>query len=424
MKIAEVDLSVVREPFSRPFGVKGGYVAEKWINTVRLKTTGGLEVEAEGGMATLWSDPDFFAEHTVAGGNLLMASVLETALQQCKGLEFATPIELLQELLEPAFEAAKRITDRPNLRRTFVYNSLIALDNAAWLLRAAELGARTFDDMIPEEYRTPLTNRQERLYVTPVVAYGTPLEEARDLVMAGHPVLKVKLGAPGDEETMMKTDLEGLDRLWEGLREVWVGGKDQGRSPLYYLDVNGRYWKREQLERVAAHLSRTGMIESVCLVEEPFQEGLDLSVDGLDLLVAADESLHDVKDVKQRAELGYGAVALKPAGKTLSLSLLMAMEAARHDLLPFVADSATTPRLIDWNRNLSARLPTFPGLDGGLIESNGAQFYKDWDRLVRGHSCYGAAWVEPVDGAFQLDDDFYQNGGGLISQPGVPDGRG
>ena len=46
------------------------------------------------------------------------------------------------------------------------------------------------------------------------------------------------------------------------------------------------------------------------------------------------------------------------------------------------ADLTVNPVLVEWNRAVAERLPQFPGLGNlGLLESNGAQNYRNWQRM-------------------------------------------
>ena len=137
-------------------------------------------------------------------------------------------------------------------------------------------------------------------------------------------------------------------------------------------------------------------------------------VHDLPIAVAADESLHAPHDVAVKADLGYRCLALKPAGKTLSVALLMAEEARKRDLACFVADSACIPILVDWNKTFAARLPPFPGLDLGFMESNGAQNYTNWQAMLDDHPCNGASWIGAHDGIFTLPDAFFARSGGIF----------
>lgn len=112
--------------------------------------------------------------------------------------------------------------------------------------------------------------------------------------------------------------------------------------------------------------------------------------------------------------MGYSAMAIKGAAKTLSMSLKIIRVALREGVPCFCADSSAIPILVDWNKNLAARLPPFPDLGIGLLETNGHQYYADWDRLARYHPCPEASWTKVSNGVFELDDEFYRLSGGIF----------
>jgi hypothetical protein len=99
--------------------------------------------------------------------------------------------------------------------------------------------------------------------------------------------------------------------------------------------------------------------------------------------------------------------------------LEMVAAADRFGLHPFVADNACVPILVDWNKNMAGRLPAFPGLQGGIMETNGLENYgsRAWQRMLAEHPCAGARWLVPEGGGFALDDDFYTRSGGVLLDP-------
>lgn len=412
IRIESVELDVTRERFVKPFGFKGSSFNEKWLCHVGLTSANGVTSMGCGGLAVLWSAPAVFAAHTETGGNVLMTAVLEHALQFAKGEDFDTPMDLLDAVLPATHAFARVITGQKSLPPTFTLNALVGLDCAAWMLYAREGGITCFDDMIPPEHRVGLGHRQQRLACTPVIGYGLAVEEIVRLVTEGSFVLKIKIGASGDPESMLAKDMARLAEI-----HAAVGGLRTPHTPdgkvRYYLDANGRYDGVERLRGLLAHAEHLGMLEQIIILEEPFPEELHAPVHDLGVAVAADESLHDPKDVALRAELGYRCLALKPQGKTLSMAIRMASEAHRLGVACFVADSACVPALLDWNKVFAARLADFPGVGCGLIESNGHQNFRRWGELMAVHPCAGAPWLETNQGAFELDQDFYDRNGGL-----------
>lgn len=417
MKFSDFDFNFEREALIRPFSFKGSAFTEKWINIVALKSAAGLCEVGIGSTAVLWSDPAFFSANTETGGNLVISRLCEEAARLILDKEYRDPVEAVKSIVDPLHEIGKRISGTPGLRKTFVLNSMIALDNAMWKLFFTENHGSTFGDIIPESCRDVLRTKHEELACLPLITYNVPVGEVVEAVRNGTFFLKIKIGQPGTQEEMLKKDCARLSDLFDAVNEYTTPYTDCGKV-VFYLDANGRYGEIGQLRKLIDHLADIGMLDRVLILEEPFPEDYKEDVSSLPLRVAADESLHGVEDIRERAELGYRAFALKPAGKTLSMCFEMAAEAHQRELPCFVADSACVPQLVDWNKNFAARLPLFPGLKIGFMESNGSSFYKRWRELLADHPCSGAQWLEPVHGLFKLDADFYARSGGIFHSPG------
>src|SRR5262249_36764494 len=140
----------------------------------------------------LWSDAEVFARCSEAAGNCLMLLMTDHALQLAKESAFDSPMDLLDRLLPPTYAYGRTITHRPDLRRTFALNALVAVDNAAWLLYAAEKRLTTFDELVPEGARPALSHRNREVISVPAVGYGMAVEEIVRLVEAGYFLLKIK----------------------------------------------------------------------------------------------------------------------------------------------------------------------------------------------------------------------------------------
>ena len=418
MFINEAEFELQREPFAQPFAFKGASFREKWNLVVRLRTEGEPWVYGLGGLAVLWSDARVFANHGEVGGNALMMTLLERGLGLVRGRSFASPQAMFYEIMPQVLSYGCSVTRQADLRPTFALNALVALDNAAWMLWAQQEGIDSFDELIPARYHPHFSHRHPCVEAVPAVGYALPDADIEKLVDEGAYVLKVKVGHPGDEAEMLARDIVRMDHIHQ-----LVGDRSLPHSPtghvLYYLDANGRYTSAEQLRTFIETLERSGVRERVLLFEEPFDEG---GVDGAGSLekigvpLAADESVHCVEDVYRRAEVGYEAMAVKAAGKTFSLALDLVEAAAACELDCFVADNACVPLLVDWNRNLAARLPRLSGVRGGMMETNGAENYGPaWRRMLDEHPCAGASWLMPRAGAFFLDEKFFTDGGGVFS---------
>lgn len=416
MRIVETDLEIQREPFARPFGFKGSAFHEKWNMVVRVRDDVGNEAFGLGGLAVLWSDAKVFEAHTEMGGNVLQAAVLEYALQRATDVDFESPLELFDAIVDDVYAFGKQITGHAQLRRTFILIAMVALDNAAWLLYAKREGLTSFDEMIPSTYEPLLSHRQRHVALVPAVGYTLPMDELKGLLDNGSYMLKIKIGHPGTENEMVEKDKGWLSQIHKLAKDYETSMTDSGQV-LYYLDANGRYGEKESMAQVLDHADREGFLDRVVLIEEPFARPNEVDVLGLPARFAGDESIETVADVKTRVEQGYGAMAIKPAGKTLSLAFGMIEAASAAGVPCFVADNACVPVLVEWNKNVEARLPHFPGVKGGLMESNGPENYATWSRMLSEYPLPDAAWLRPQKGAFVLGEGYYAHSGGIFEEP-------
>ncbi len=400
------------EPLIRPFGFKGGHLTEIGQTIVRIESANNHG----GGWGTqnvLWSDASVFAAHSEKESSKMMDDVSRFALHLLEGRTFQTPLLLLQEIFGEVHDYACRITGRANLRKTFTLNALVPVDNALWVLYYRENKCHSFDELIPDSCRAALSHRNRRVAAIPLISYNVPVAEIQNVVAHGYFVMKIKIGQPGTQEEMLAKDMARLTEIQETIGSMRTPHTTDGRLP-WYFDANGRYEKKETLVRLLEHAKKIGMMDQIAIVEEPFPEEADIRVDDLPVCLAADESAHTPEDAIERMDRGYKAIALKPAAKTLSMSMLMAKAAYQRNVPCFCADLTVHPILVDWNKNIAARLAPFPGMGTGLLESNGNQNYLHWDEMCKDLPNPNASWVQQKDGLFQTEDDFFQQGGGIF----------
>lgn len=416
IRVTVVNSNFEREPLIRPFGFKGGYMSEIWQTVALLRSENGV---AKIGLCTqnvLWSDANVFSNHSEAAGNALMYALTERALQMIKGTTFRDPIELLEQILPELHDYGKNITANPDLRMTFVLNALVGVDNAAWLLYAAENKIDSFDAMIPEVYRPALAHHHDKVASIPLMAYSIPIEEIVEAARRGYFFMKIKIGQPGSQEEMLRKDMERIEAIHRAIGHFETEHTATGKIP-YYFDANGRYESKENLLRLLDFTRKIGAFDQIAIVEEPFPEHLEIDVSDIPVRLAADESAHTDEDALKRIQMGYRAIALKAIAKTLSMTLKIAKVAHEHNVPCFCADLTVNPILVEWNKNVAARLAPFPGLGLGLLETNGHQNYRHWQRMVSYHPCAGAPWTKTVEGLFHLDEDFYRRSGCIFETP-------
>lgn len=412
--IADVNSNFEREPLIRPFGFKGGYMSEIWQTMAMMQSSSGVEKVGLCTQSVLWSDARVFAGHSESAGNALMYNISERALQICRGRSFDTPVELLEEILEEVYEYGKAITGNADLRKTFALNALVGVDNAAWLLYAAEKGITSFDDLIPDSYRPALSHHHKQVASIPLMAYSVPISEITEAVDEGYFFMKIKIGQHGTQEEMLEKDMERLSAIHKAIGHRETPWTENGKLP-YYFDANGRYEKKETLLRLLDHARKIGAFEQIAVIEEPFPEHAEITVSDLGLRIAADESAHTDEDAISRMEMGYSAIALKAIAKTLSMTMKIAQAAHERDVPCFCADLTVNPILVEWNKAIACRLAPFPGLGLGLLETNGHQNYLNWKTMESYHPFPEAEWRKAKEGVFNLDSDYYEKSGGIFS---------
>ena len=108
-------------------------------------------------------------------------------------------------------------------------------------------------------------------------------------------------------------------------------------------------------------------------------------------------------------------VVATPDFSTLSMTLKIARVAHEHQVPCFCADLTVNPILVEWNKNVAARLAPFPGLGLGLLETNGHQNYLNWEQMVSRHPYPDASWCKTKEGVFDLNEDFYNKSGGIFA---------
>ena len=408
MKIVIKKAAATYEPelFKSAFGFKGNKLTGVWQTVVMLSD--GREVgQGLGVQSVLWSDSSVFVKYGEQEGNSLMFKVTDYALEMIKDKEFSSPKEIIDFVFEDCYEYAKKITDM-KVTETFVLNALVPLDMAAWQLFARLGRADSFDFVYKGNEKC------EKLANIPLITYGTSIDDVVKMANDGVCIFKIKLGSDpegdGDLGKMLAWDKARALRIHSALKYIPTPYTECGRI-VYYFDANGRYDTKERLTELVGFLSENGIAERTVLFEEPFAEKNEIYVGDIPICFAADESAHSLADVKRRIELGYKAITLKPIAKTPSVTIEMANAAYEAGVQCFCADLTVNPIMVEWNKNFAARLSTLRGLKIGVVESNGAQNYKNWEKM-KGHVVRKS--TETDASVYTLDKRFYENAGGLF----------
>lgn len=417
IRIIHTDSNFERERLVRPFGFKGGFLTELWQTASRIESASGISTIGIGTQSVLYGDPDVFEAHSEAGGNALMYALTDSALQIAKKTAFSTPVDLLERILPDVTAAARQLIGKPQVNINFLYNALVSVDNAAWLLYAAENKFTDFDSMIPAHYKKALGHHNDKIAVMYQVPYGMPMSELSQAVKDGYFVIKIKTGSPGTQQQMLQGDMERLTQIHNTLKDAGTHHTKNGKL-IYTIDANARYEKKETLMRYLDHAKKIGAFGQIMLYEEPFHEHNEENVSDIGIRIGADESVHTEADALRRLEQGYTALVLKGIAKTLSQSMKIAKLAHEHNVPCMCADLTVNPILVDWHKNLAARLAPFPGIEMGMMETNGDMNYINWKNMMSYHPAAGSSWMQVKNGVFELNQDFYKRSGGIFEPSG------
>lgn len=403
-----------KEPLKTAFGFKGSALTCLWQTAVRLETEKHIGIGL-GVQSVLWSDAEIFHTLGEEEGNRTMFMLTQYAVSLCEKMTVNSPLEVIDILFPKVYSYAKEITKCENLRTTFVLNALVPLDFALWQLWCKENGKNAFDEINLFDGK-----RQERLANIPLITYNTPIENVREMAENGTALFKIKIGSDplknNDLDEMLSWDKNRILEIHQAVKDIKTPHTKTGYV-LYYLDANGRYDSKERLSKLLDFAKENGILERIVLLEEPFDEQNKIDVSDLPVCIAADESAHSLEDVKERFELGYKALTLKPIAKTLSMTIYMADYARKHGMVCFCADLTVNPIMVSWNQCVAARLNTLPQMNIGVIESNGEQNYVNWDLMQSFHPFSDETFTKCENGIFNLNDKFYEQSGGIFEIP-------
>jgi L-alanine-DL-glutamate epimerase-like enolase superfamily enzyme len=401
------------EQLKAPFGFKGGKSNYIWTISVCLKsenaTAYGTSIQG-----ILWSDAGIYRDYGEEKGNELMFSLTDFAVKYLQGKEYDKPEDIFPELERMTLGRAVELTGRKP-RKTFILNALVPVDNALRFLYCRENGKEDFISFAGDH--DFFQCRHDRIAAIPLITYNTSEKEIKDLADNGTCIFKIKIGSDpdhdNDRDKMLAQDKKRILEIHSILKGYKTGYTNCGRI-VYYLDANGRYDTIERISELLDDTKKTGAYDRIILLEEPFDETNLCDVSTLPVTVAADESIHDIDDAVLRIQLGYKAFALKPIAKTVTRTVEIADIAYEHGIACFCADLTVTPMLVELNKNFAARLNVIPGMKTGILETNGAQNYMNWDTMLRKHPLYGERFTVPQNGIFNLDDMFYKTDGGIF----------
>ena len=413
IKIAGHDSNFEREKLRFPFGFKGGYLTELWQIVTLVRSTKGHVGLGLSTQSVLYGDSTVFSRYAEAQGNALMYALSGRALDLIADKSFKDPIGLIDEIIPALYEQAKQLTGSKELNINFVYNALVNVDNALWMLYAKEHNIERFDQLVPSVYRDAFSFKNDRIAVMFQISYDMPVQDIVNAAKQGYFIFKIKTGSPGSAQQMLAKDCERLAQIHGLLKDIKTPHTPSGQL-LYTMDANGRYENKESLKPYLDYAKQIGAFDRILLYEEPFIESNTENVADLGVLVACDESLHNENDARGKIALGYKAFVLKGIAKTLSQTLKIAAVAHENAIPCLCSDLTVNPILIDWNKIIAASMKPFPGLGMGMMETNGDMNYTNWEQMKLKHPYAGSSWTNVQQGMFKLDDDFYKHAGGIF----------
>ncbi len=230
------------------------------------------------------------------------------------------------------------------------------------------------------------------------VSYGMPLDDIRKAADQGYFIFKIKTGQPGTQQEMLTKDKQRLKDIHAVLKDLRTPHTPDGKL-LYTMDCNGRYEHKDLLKSYIGYAEQIGALDQVLFIEEPFGELNETYVGDLELRIGADESAHDEASALRRIQQGYGVMVLKDIAKTLSVSVAIAKLAHEHNIPCICADLTVNPLLVNWNKNIAARVAPYPGLQMGMLETNGDMNYENWKTMLGYQPSSGASWNQVINGA-------------------------
>ena len=422
LKIQKCSVTHVREKLISPFGFKGGYLTELWQSVVKIEAD-GITAISPCTQSVLWSDPKVFNTFPGEKGDSIMLSVTQKACECLEGMSFNTPDELIPQILPELKKHAQALCGF-NVAETFLLNSLVGVDIALWSIWCRKNNINSFGDMIPHSARGVMNARHQTLARIPLVSYGVSLDDVKGLAEGGTALMKIKIGAPsgevpGSEEDMRimtEKDIARITAIHQTVKDIDTPLTKNGKI-LYYLDANGRYDTASRLEALLEGIEKAGASDRIALIEEPFSAEKDIFVGDYPYIFNADESAHSVADVKQRIDLGYKAVALKPIAKTLSVSFGMIQAACERGCGVLCADLTVNPFLAEWNKLFASHSPALGSMNVGCIEVNGDANYTRWNEM-KSLLPSGYEYTEDEGGAFRLTNSFFDRFPALTGENG------
>src|SRR5699024_7985719 len=137
-----------------------------------------------------------------------------------EGKQYSSPIEMTNGIFDEVYEYGTWITENNELNDNFVLNALTPFDFAAWLMYAEQNGIKSFDKLIPTEFRDAFSYRHNRIANLPAISYSTSTSEMVSLAQKGYFLMKIKIGSPGNATEMLQKDMQRIELIHKTIGHI------------------------------------------------------------------------------------------------------------------------------------------------------------------------------------------------------------
>ena len=266
-------------------------------------------------------------------------------------------------------------------------NTLVGIDNAAWLCTRAEQDFPLLMDDSGYLWDTDtLSNRRQDcihfplcLIISTSGGRGCSRPKARGF-------MKIKIGQAGSQAEMLErtrcVSTRFIKRATNGIlipkRTGWC---------LYYLDANGRYEQKDTFLKLDYTKKIGAYDHRIAIIEEPFPEEMECDVTDIPVGLVADEQRIRIRTLAETDSDGIQGHCLKPYCKTLSMTMKIAKLAQKNIRFPVFCAKPYHKIRFWWNgiKMWPWVAQPFSRLGNlSLLESRSLN-YLQWDKMMDYH---------------------------------------
>lgn len=115
----------------------------------------------------------------------------------------------------------------------------MCVDNAAWLLYAAENNLHQFDEMIPVAYQPGLSYRHTKVGSMPSFSVGTDPQKIKAAADQGYFIMKLKTGSSGTQKEMIEKDIAFLSAVHKAIGHYETPIPGMEKYLIILMPMNG-----------------------------------------------------------------------------------------------------------------------------------------------------------------------------------------